>query len=332
MSAPATPSAQDREASRQATQWLVRLHSGEAGEADLAACRRWRDADPLHERAWQKAERLMAQFGAVPATIAWPILNRRRSRRAVLGAWAALGVSAPIAWMTWRAAPWESWSADYATATGERRQVTLPDGGRLWLNTGTLVDVAWTDTLRLVRLRRGEIQVQTAPDTEGRHRPFVVETAEGRMRALGTRFVVRRDEGAEASALTVLEHRVEIAPRDGTAPVIVPAGQHTRFSRDAVEALSPNVSLPLAGPDGAPGWLEGVLYADDARLADFLGDLSRYRPGVLRCAPEIADLRISGAYRLADTDAVLALLQEALPVRVVHRTRWWVSVVPRAGG
>lgn len=75
-----------------------------------------------------------------------------------------------------------------------------------------------------------------------------------------------------------------------------------------------------------------MLYADDARLGDFVRDLARYRPGVLRCAPEIADLRISGAYRLADTDAVLALLQEALPVRVVQRTRWWVSVVPRAAG
>lgn len=332
MSAPALPSAQDREAGRQATQWLVRLHSGEAGEADLAACRRWREAHPSHERAWQKAERLMTQFGAVPTAIAWPILNRRRSRRAVLGAWAALGASAPLAWMAWRSAPWESWVADYATATGERKQVTLPDGSRLWLNTGTVVDLAWTDTLRLVRLRRGEIQVQTAPDAAGRDRPFVVETAEGRMRALGTRFVVRRDEGADDSALTVLEHRVEITPRARTAPVVVPAGQHTHFSHDAVEALAPNVSLPLAGPDGAPGWLQGVLYADDARLGDFVRDLARYRPGVLRCAPEIADLRISGAYRLADTDAVLALLQEALPVRVVQRTRWWVSVVPRAAG
>lgn len=340
MSAPAAP-ALDPAVVRAAAQWLVRLHSGNAGTADLAACARWRAAHPAHEAAWQKAERLARQFGAVPPALGVPVLTRPTmrpatyaSRRAVLRTLAALGVAAPAAWLGWRHAPWQGWTAGYATATGERREAVLADGSRLTLNTATALDVAWSDAQRLVRLHRGEVYVHTAPDTPGAHRPFIVETPQGRLRALGTRFVVRieDDGGAARTRLTVLEHRVEATPRGGGAPLIVDAGQHTVLGAAGAAPPASNTLLPLAAPDGAPGWLHGVLYADGMRLADFLAELARYRPGVVRCAPEVAGLRISGAFQLADTDYVLALLRETLPVQVLLRTRWWVTVAPRDAG
>lgn len=70
------------------------------------------------------------------------------------------------------------------------------------------------------------------------------------------------------------------------------------------------------------------LYADNQRLGDFLQELGRYRPGVLRCDPAVADLRISGGFQVDDTDAALLAVARSLPVRVVTRTRYWVSVVP----
>jgi transmembrane sensor len=340
MSAPAAP-ALDPAVVRAAAQWLVRLHSGNAGAADFAACARWRAAHPAHEAAWQKAERLARQFGAVPPALGVPVLTRptmrpatHASRRAVLRTLAALGVAAPAAWLGWRHAPWQGWTAGYATATGERREAVLADGSRLTLNTATALDVAWSDAQRLVRLHRGEVYVRTAPDTPGAHRPFIVETPQGRLRALGTRFVVRieDDGGAARTRLTVLEHRVEATPRGGGAPLIVDAGQHTVLGAAGAAPPASNALLPLAAPDGAPGWLHGVLYADGMRLADFLAELARYRPGVVRCAPEVAGLRISGAFQLADTDYVLALLRETLPVQVLLRTRWWVTVAPRDAG
>jgi transmembrane sensor len=231
MSAPAAP-ALDPAVVRAAARWLVRLHSGNAVAADFAACERWRAAHPAHEAAWQKAERLARQFGAVPPALGVPVLTRpatHASRRAVLRTLAVLGVAAPAAWLGWRHAPWQGWTADYATATGKRREAVLADGSRLTLNTATALDVAWSDAQRLVRLHRGEVYVRTAPDTPGAHRPFIVETPQGRLRALGTRFVVRIEDGGGAprTRLTVLEHRVEATPRGGGAPLVVDAGQHT---------------------------------------------------------------------------------------------------------
>jgi transmembrane sensor len=59
-----------------------------------------------------------------------------------------------------------------------------------------------------------------------------------------------------------------------------------------------------------------MLVVNDMPLPDFLAELSRYRTGLLRCAPNAAGLRVSGAYPLADTDRVLNTLTRALPVQL----------------
>ena len=45
-------------------------------------------------------------------------------------------------------------------------------------------------------------------------------------------------------------------------------------------------------------------------LTDVCAELSRYRSGILQCAPEVAGLRVSGAYPLTDIDRALAMLEE----------------------
>ncbi|HBD34979.1 MAG TPA: histidine kinase, partial [Cupriavidus sp.] len=60
--------------------------------------------------------------------------------------------------------------------------------------------------------------------------------------------------------------------------------------------------------------------------ADFLAEVDRYRPGRLRCAPDVADLRVSGTFPIADTDRILDALRTALPVRIQFLTRYWTTV------
>jgi transmembrane sensor len=69
-----------------------------------------------------------------------------------------------------------------------------------------------------------------------------------------------------------------------------------------------------------------MLVAIDWRLGDFITELARYRPGHLSCAPEVAELRVSGAFTVDDSDAVLANLTASLPVRVRSFSRYWVRV------
>src|SRR5690606_11580505 len=83
------------------------------------------------------------------------------------------------------------WTADYRTATGEQRRSVLADGTQLQLNTASAVDVAYDANSRRLVLREGEILITTAPDPAGR--PFFVQTPQGIVQALGTRFSVRSD-------------------------------------------------------------------------------------------------------------------------------------------
>ncbi|THF66616.1 DUF4880 domain-containing protein [Pseudothauera nasutitermitis] len=321
MAAPDSPL--DPAVIRQAAQWLAWLHSGSASAQDTEACRHWREADPAHERAWQRAERLKARFGLVPAELGVPVLTRaeaprNKGRRTVLrsvGLFAMLGGSG---WLAWQHRPG---LVEFHTAAGERREITLADGTRVQLNSGSAVEVRYDDMQRLVLLRHGEILVQTAPDPAPAARPFIVRSTHGRMRALGTRFAVHEQESA--TRLSVFDGRVEATPAAGTGARIVQAGE--RVLLDAA-----GVSEPAAhrGELAEAGWARGVLYADDMRLDAFLAELARHRPGILRCAPEVAGLRISGAFQLADTDHVLDSVAATLPVRVQRRTRYWVSVLP----
>jgi transmembrane sensor len=79
----------------------------------------------------------------------------------------------------------------------------------------------------------------------------------------------------------------------------------------------------------APGWRDGVLMAQNQPLGDFLRELSTYRPGLLRWEPELESLRVTGSFRLEDTDRILTLLAASLPLEVHRRTRYWVTLLPR---
>ena len=61
----------------------------------------------------------------------------------------------------------------------------------------------------------------------------------------------------------------------------------------------------------------------------FLRELDRYRPGVLRWEPALEALRVTGSFRLDNTDRVLSLLAASLPLEVQSRTRYWTTLVAR---
>ena len=198
----------------------------------------------------------------------------------------------------------------------------LADGPRLVMNTASAVDIQYTPEQRVLWLRAGEILLTTGRDPSPVHRPFIVRTSQGTIRALGTRFMVR-DESASIR-VAVFDGSVEIQPQDaGAAAVVVPAGQQTVFNAHEVEPLA-------AAETAAASWEQGMLAVRNWRLADLVDELARYRRGVLRCDPAVAGLRVSGAFPLADTDGSLRLLEKTLPVRISRVTPFWVTVAPRA--
>lgn len=311
--------------SRRAAQWMARLWSDDASEADRQACARWRAAHPDHERAWQQLQAFEGRLLSVPADIARHALREpagqgRQKRRRVLQALGVAFTASGVAWVAGRSPAWQHVVADMRTATGEIRELTLPDGSRVVLSSATAIDVRFDARERRLVLRAGEILVQTAPQAGVAHRPFRVQVEQGVVEALGTRFAVRH--GETATRVAVFEHAVEVRPAGLQGDrVRLQAGQGADLRFDGVGDMA-------AAPPALAAWRDGILVADGMRLDTFVAELARFRPGLLSCDEAVAHLRVSGIFSLRDTDRALHNLARALPVRLAWRTRYWVVVRP----
>lgn len=307
------PSEETREVARAAAQWLALLESGAASDEDHARLQHWRASDSRHENAWQKIQQLRQRFAGLPPTLAMATLDRPDpARRAVLKR--ALGVAAlvPAAWLISRELPLEAWRADLHTSTGERRKVQLAQDSSLQLNTDSAVNVDLP--ARQLTLIRGEMALNVASDSA-----FIVNAPYGRMIVNHSDISVRLN--ARDCQVCVLHGSVQLQPLHGPA-LVLQQGQQVSLQASGAGAVTAFDAL-------MPGWRDGVLMAQNQPLADFLRELSRYRSGVLRWDPALESLRVTGSFRLDDTDQVLALLAASLPVDVHTRTRFWVSLVPR---
>ncbi|MBC3301381.1 FecR domain-containing protein [Pseudomonas sp. SWRI18] len=306
----------------EAADWMVQLQSGSATDDDRRAIAQWQGRSAQHALAWQRAQAILEDFDSVPAAIAGDTL-KRIGRKKSLGRRQALGLlllAGPASWLAYRQKPWQPWTADQHTAVGEQRNVSLPDGTHLLINTASSLNIAFTDQVRRIDLLQGEVKVTTAKDPAPTHRPFIVQTRHGTARALGTHFSVRVDE--QSSRVAVLEGAVEMLPQHASAGRVLKAGEQSAFGSDTVQAVQP---LDIS----ATTWENGMLLAQHMRLADLLDELGRYRHGVLRCHASVAGLTVSGAFPLRDTDASLRLLQDTLPVKVSSLTGYWVTLEPR---
>lgn len=303
----------------EAADWLVLFQSGEAGDHDRARLARWRERSPAHEAAWRRAEDILITFRNVPSRLGRETLARvpGPGRRQVL---ALLALAVPGAWLAWRHTPWREWSADLRTATGAQKTISLTDGTRLVLNTASAVDVSFTATERRIALVAGEIFITTGQDPSPTPRPFIVRTAQGSLRPLGTRFNVRRfDDGTRVA---VFEGAVEVGPLESTQTVVVHAGEQMNFTAGATQPVQPaDASAAL--------WERGMLLAQDMPLGRLVAELGRYHRGVLRCDPAVAGLTVSGSFSLTDIPASLALLEKSLPVRIGRATSYWITVQAR---
>ncbi|CAI8772592.1 transmembrane sensor [Pseudomonas sp. IT-347P] len=306
--------------SEQAIDWMVRLRAGTPDAALQERFNAWLAMDRAHSQAFEKLqERLAGSFNTVRALerrlpgqageARQVLLQPQASRRDALRAIAGLGLLGGSLWLGSKSRFGESLLADLHTGRGQRQSFNLADGSRLSLNADSAVDLRFDGLQRVVILRHGELVIDVAPDPG---RPLIVRTAEGEMRALGTRFLVAQEQ--DASRLVVLQHSVEARLFDGTAQV-VGEGQSV--------LLSPR-SITFASGDEQrrADWLNGRLNVLDESLEKVVDALRPYSRGFVRVAPEVRNLRVQGVFPLDDPQKTLAALAETLPIRVDHYSPW----------
>ncbi|QNG98994.1 DUF4880 domain-containing protein [Pseudomonas sediminis] len=294
---------------RAAIEWQMRLRAEPASAELQRQLHDWLAQDEQHDQVWQRLQQMAGLFQLNPlgdAAQAIPLLQRAEadlSRRRMLK---LLGLTAGSSTLL-AAASVPVWRADFATATGETRRFELPGDVEVLLNTGSAIDFHG----QKLSLRSGEALV------EGEHWQLRCAFAE----CVGHR---------ARMSVREYDNRSEIRVEQGEVQVRVAAGHHQLQAGEGL-AVSARGMIPLGRSALDPfAWTRGLLVVNDIRLADFLAEAGRYRHGWLGCDPAVADLRLSGVFRLAEPELMLRNITHLLPVALVERTRWWVRVVPVA--
>ena len=304
--------------------WQLCLDGDNSSATEREEFNQWLSANEEHSRAWRQLGLLDQRFaiGSGPARRALQHSDDsarrkvRTLRSGFIGMLLICGVGLLLS--NTRYLPMDYWLADQRTATGEQRSVRLADDTLVRLNTHSAIDVRFDGKERRIILQDGEILVETGSHNDPR--PFIVETRDGRMHALGTRFLVKRED--DDTLLSVLQSAVAAHPQGSEQEQIIREGQQIRLSS---AGLGPMTALK----PGADAWTRGMLVVDNARLGDLIDELARYRQGYLGVADDVADLRITGSFPLNNTDLALKALTPTLPVQIEQHTPWWVTVVKK---
>ena len=315
----------------EAAEWFVLLDSGEATAVDRQRWLDWRTADPANADAWQRTETTLTRLSGIPREAAGASSQAlrlrdtgntppgKRSWRSRAAALALTTISGLLA--AWQGYQHSDLSADAMTAVGEQRNVRLADGSHLQLDTDSAADIDFTARERRIRLRRGQIMIETAADPAPIHRPFSVDTKDGRITALGTRFSVEQRPGE--TQVIVLEDRVSVTPHHATGAVIVQAGESLRFTVKVTDALQ--TALPAEA-----AWSKGMLLADDLPLPEFAHRLGRYMSVPLTTDASVNAVRVSGAFPLADPERALDAVARTRPVRAEKQAERWLLTAKEA--
>lgn len=307
----------------EAAAWIARLHGPNRTPEVEAGFRRWISEDPQRAAAfelltdtWEKATRLRRR--PIEEVVSWerPGFRISFSRAALAGAAVtAFAVIGTVLFLQ---------GSGITTGIGEQRTLALEDGSRVYLNTNTQAIVQYDKDARRIELKRGEALFEV---TKRPNWPFIVTAGDRQVRALGTSFIIRRDQ--ENLAITLVEGRVTVTPITSIEDQS-PSSRRTRGSSESDQAEPSKPSSELSAEDSAlilrPGqrltftggrapqldtppidrvtaWQRGQVALDNTPLADAVGEMNRYsRVRLIIEDPSIAAIPVSGIFRAGDSE------------------------------
>ena len=316
-----------------AHQWRARLADPLVTEADRQAFDDWMRLDPRHVEAYAESETFWrflgdADFSGVSERPTLQerlagfvdglrILDHATPRVAV----SVLGAVAAAICLTAIMAPRFSAPAPviYETGFAQLSDVTLADGSSVQLGAGSRIDVTITDRVRGVELVRGTAFFDVTTDKD---RPFTVDVGAATVSVTGTSFDVQRTKQsvrvAVAEGAVIVQHMEAANTGQAADRADGAASQVSLMAGDGVLVSSAGLGdVVEIAPDDLGGWRTGRLIYNTVSLAEIAEDAGRYYHRPIRVHADIADLTLTGRFRSDDIDGLLAVLDEALPVRIV---------------
>lgn len=309
---------------------------GEASHAEEAQWREWLNADDRHRALLSEAQDLWQAGQFRPAALPEMEIElqklqqrlhgpatktasvRSLPRREVFPTWLRYGAMAAaaifvLAWLgryllTPRQTVWQAVS----TVSGERTRLELPEGSSIILNANSTLryPADWAKaTTRGVELH-GEAYFAVSPQA-GRQRDFIVQTRDGSVIVVGTRFAVY--ERGEGTRVTVEEGKVAVTNALGAARAFLEPGQFMQFHKND-NALTPS-RRGGTGLGFYTTWWQDYIKLEDTPFADIARRLEEtYGVRVQVLDESLRQRKLSGAIENRDLNVIITALAKALGV------------------
>ena len=182
------------------------------------------------------------------------------------------------------------------TQLGERSQVVLPDGTKVWLNSSSSVEYVAPFFSRQRRVKmEGEAYFEVEHD---RRAPFVVSTNGLDIEVLGTRFNIRNDDNEHRVTTVLLEGAVKAyaSGREQPSVRLHPAQQLVFDTRTHAMRLT---DCPSA--ERSINWIDGRFCFEHDTFGEIVAELKRYYNVDIRFMDNrLRDMRFSGNFRVED--------------------------------
>lgn len=297
---------------QQAEGWFARLRSESCSTAERREFDSWLAIDAAHASAYAQTERLWNELGSLlddaelkrarhAARRAAQTSMRRSAGRRRLALAASFAGALIVAISFWFLSD-HSATQRYTTAHGEQRSIMLADGSRVMLNTDTVLDVRLGARIRSAQLMQGEALFDVVHDAA---HPFVVHANGNVISDLGTRFDV--NDGGQQTTVTVLDGLVNVER----------GNRATQLSRGQQLVAGDSIWREgTADPAVTASWSRGQLAFSATPLAQAIASANRYAQEQLVIAdPRLEAIKVSGEFRIGNTQAFVRALESAFPVR-----------------
>ncbi|TVQ07446.1 MAG: DUF4974 domain-containing protein [Bacteroidetes bacterium] len=170
---------------------------------------------------------------------------------------------------------------------GSEFQLVLPDGSKVFLNSGSRLDYPTgfdSDQRRVYLSGEAHFEVVTDPN-----RPFIVSTPSMEITVKGTSFNIMDYEGERAEATLV--QGIILVDAGAQPAVVLSPGQQARWDTPAGKLEIRQVNV-----NDFTSWIRGVFTFRDMKLEELALRLERWYDVEISFAdPAIADMRFTGA-------------------------------------
>lgn len=249
---------------------ISRYLGGTATEAEIDQVKAWAAVKPANAQLLEEWKQLWQQsadsamYEQIDLEAEWDRMRQQMNRRPV----ETLIIRRYVGWWKWAAAilmmagtAWWAFTyhrkvvlpAGYNQVTlsrGQRMQLVLADGTKVWLNGNTVLRYpsAFGTEKREVEITGGAY-FEVAEDATA---PFIVKTPDYAIRVLGTEFRVLAYPGNPVSVTTLVKGAVQIEGYSSTGKIqVLKAGHEAVFSREnktmSIQASDLTRSMQLKG-------------------------------------------------------------------------------------